>query len=119
MKNLVTPISETELEILMNIHKPIAIETDMTIVYEKQIPNNGVILVEGEIEFKKKRKAQINTKDRCIVGVREVVNNIPIQYSCTIKKNSLIIFLGRSELLNLNESRKELFPLIKKFLTPQ
>lgn len=116
MKRSLTEISATQLENLRKNHEVISFDTDMDLVYEKQVPIAGLVLLQGEIEFTKRYKTQGTTTSSCILGLNEVLNELPVQHGCKIKKDSEIILLGKSELLNATEEQSAIFPLIKKFL---
>lgn len=116
MKRSLTEISAIELENLKKNHEVISFDTDMDLVYEKQIPIGGLVLLQGEIEFTKRYKIHGTTTSSCVIGLNEVLNEIPIQHGCKVKKDSEVILLGKSELLNATEEHSAIFPLIKRFL---
>jgi len=116
MKKSVTEISLSQSEILRKHHKVISIDMDMDLVYEKQIPIAGLVLLQGEVEFTRRYKILGSETSSCILGFNEVMNEIPVQHGCKVKKDSEVILLGKSELLNATEEHSAIFPLIKKYL---
>jgi hypothetical protein len=112
----VTELSAAQREDLRKNHDVISFEMDMDLVYEKQIPIAGFVLLQGEIEFTKRYKTHGKTTDSCILGLNEVINELPVQHGCKVKKDSEVILLGKSELLSATEEHSEIFPLIKKYL---
>lgn len=117
MKKSLTEISVSQLENLRRDHKVISFDMDMDLVYEKQIPIAGLVLLQGEIEFTKRYKTQGTTTTSCILGLNEVMNELPVQHGCKVKKDSEVILLGKSELLRaISEEQSAIFPLIKKYL---
>lgn len=116
MKKQPTFLSNEEIISLKKNHEVISVLTDMDIVYEKQIPIAGLVLIQGEIEFTKKYKTQGNTTSSCIVGVNEVLNELPVSAGFKVKKNSEVILLGKSELIKAHDEHSEIFPIIRKFL---
>jgi len=44
------------------------------------------------------------------------MNELPVQHGFKVKKDSEVILLGKSELLNTTDEHSAIFPLIKKFL---
>jgi hypothetical protein len=116
MKKNLTTISASEIEMLKLTREVVSVEADIDIVYEKQVPIAGLVLVQGEIEFTKKYKTLSTINSSCVVGVSEVLNEMPVQLGCKVKKDSEVIFLGRSEIINAAEEKSDLFPLVKKYL---
>lgn len=116
MKKNLTTLTANEVEQLMKSRETISVHADTEIVYEKQVPNAGLILVQGEIEFFKRSKNQGNMTSSCIIGMNEVLHEIPVKMGCKVKKDSQIILLGKSEILRASDEHSDIFPFIKKFL---
>jgi hypothetical protein len=116
MKKSVTSISESELDNLRKNHDVISVSSDMNLVYEKQVPIAGLVLIQGELEFTKKYKTHSTVNSSCIVGLNEVMNELTVQLGCKVKKNSEVILLSKSELMNATEEHSDIFPLIRKYL---
>lgn len=116
MKKSVTELSAIQIENLRRNHEVVSLDMDMDLVYEKQIPNAGLVLLQGEIEFTKRYKIHGTATSGCIMGLNEVMNEVPVQHGCKVKKHSEVILLGKSELLNATEEHSAIFPLIKKYL---
>ncbi len=88
MKKSLTEISDSQLENLRMNHEVVSFDRDMDLVYEKQIPIAGLVLLQGEIEFTKRYKIQGTTTSSCILGLNEVLNELPVQHGYKIKKDS-------------------------------
>lgn len=116
MKKNLTSLTANEVELLKRSRETISVHADTEIVYEKQIPIAGLILIQGEVEFTKRQKGHASTNSSCIIGVNEVLHEIPVQMGCKVKKDSQIILLGKSEILRASEEQSDIFPYIKKFL---
>lgn len=116
MKKNLTTLTANEVEQLSKGRETISVHADTELVYEKQVPIAGVVLVQGEIEFFKRHKNQATMTSSCIIGLNEVLNQIPVQMGCKVKKNSQIILLGKSEILRASDEHSDIFPFIKKFL---
>lgn len=114
-KNLTT-LTANEVEQIKKTRETISVHADTEIVYEKQVPIAGLVLVHGEVEFTKRQKGHASTTSSCIIGVNEVLHEIPVQMGYKVKKDSQIILLGKSEILRATEEHSDIFPFIKKFL---
>jgi signal-transduction protein with cAMP-binding, CBS, and nucleotidyltransferase domain len=87
---------------------------DFDVVYEHQIPNTGVILLEGEIELTKRSKVLKKILPFTLLGIHYLLNNKQVSMGCKVKKDSTIIMIGKSELMSiLEDSQSKLFNIFK------
>jgi signal-transduction protein with cAMP-binding, CBS, and nucleotidyltransferase domain len=116
MKKLVSALNEKQIEELKESHEILSISDDFDIVYEKQIPNTGIALIQGEIELTKRSKFFERINSGSLFGIYQLIHQEPIKVGCKVKKDSKIILLGRSEILeSLKDSKSKLFQLIKEY----
>ena len=116
MKKMVSPLNEQQIEELKKSHEVLSISDDFEIVYEKQIPNTGIALLHGEIELTKRSKFFEKINSGSLFGIYQLIHQEPIKVGCKVKKDSKIILIGRSEILDyLKDSKSKLFHLIKDY----
>lgn len=111
-----TSLTANEVDQLKKSRETFSVPADTEIIYEKQIPIAGLILIQGEVEFTKRQRGRDSMNSSCMIGIHEVLHEIPVQMGCKVKKDSQIILLGKSEILRASEEHSDIFPLIKKFL---
>ena len=116
MNKMFSPLNEIQIKELKENHEVLLIPDDFDIVYEKQIPNAGIALIDGEIELTKRSKFFESIKSGSLIGIYQLIHQEPIKVGCKVKKDSKIILLGRSEILDsLKDSKSILFHLIKDY----
>ncbi len=116
MKKNISKLTEHQITILKENHEIHSIQNDCDLVYEKQIPNTGIALIDGEIELTKKSKTLEKITSGSLLGIHQLINQEPSKVGCKVKKDSKIILLGKSEILDsLKDTKSKLFHLIKDF----
>jgi signal-transduction protein with cAMP-binding, CBS, and nucleotidyltransferase domain len=102
-----------QIEALTNVCEPRVYQTETEIIYEGQKPTAGYLILDGEIQFLKKKKLVQSIKDGFLFGVHELINDMPFKYTAKIMPGSKVFILDRStikELLHMME--KNDFPRI-------
>lgn len=101
MKKNVDTLNPSSLDALVKEHEILVVSNDFDFVYEKQVPNVAIALLEGDIELTKNSKSIEKISEACLLGVHNLLNLEPVKFGCRVKKNAKIIYLGRFEILNL------------------
>ena len=104
MKKNISLLSRSDLESLKKNREVLSFAADFDLVYEKQIPNAGIALLEGNIELVKNKVPMETLTAGCLLGVHHIIHEEPVKLGAKILKNSKIILIGKSEIV---ESLKE------------
>lgn len=113
MKKPIQMIETSDLDILKSHFETITFSSEFDLVYEKQIPNIGIILVDGGIDLLNKRNHIELKSPGSILGLQNLLNNIPLKFKCRVKKNSQLILLPKSEIMRiLDEKTSDLYKII-------
>lgn len=116
MKKKINKLSEKQIKTLKESHEVLSINNDCDLVYEKQIPNVGIALIDGEIELVKKSKTLEKVTPGNLLGIHHIINQEPVKIGCKVKKDSKIILIGRSEVLEcIKNKESKLFGLINDY----
>jgi signal-transduction protein with cAMP-binding, CBS, and nucleotidyltransferase domain len=116
MKKKINKLSEKQIKTLKESHEVLSINNDCDLVYEKQIPNAGIALIDGEIELVKKSKTLEKVTPGNLLGIHHIINQEPVKIGCKVKKDSKIILIGRSEVLEcIKNKESKLFGLINDY----
>lgn len=96
-KNLVIEhIDPLNLELLKKYCKPSLYQTETELIYEGQVPFAGYLLVEGEIQFIKRKAIFQKITPGTIFGVSELMENKPLKFTVKILPGSKVCILDRS-----------------------
>ena len=116
MKKNVDTLDSSRLNALKEEHEILVITSDFDLVYEKQVPNVAIALLEGDIELTKNSKCIEKISNSCLLGVHHLLNLEPVKFGCRVKKNAKVIFLGRFEILSLlKDSGSLLYSTFEKY----
>ena len=99
MTKEITTLTEEEISILKKDRSPLYFKNDFDLIYESQIPNMGIILLHGELKFVKKKKILSSIPQGAIIGIRNIINNIPFPMGLKIYKDSSILMIEKSEIV--------------------
>ena len=99
MTKEITTLTEEEIAILKRDRSPLYFQNDFDLIYESQIPNMGIILLEGELKFIKKKKILSSLPQGALIGIRNIINNIPFPMGLKIYKDSSILMIEKSEIM--------------------
>jgi len=114
MMKKVTILNQADIDLLLNNFELLTFKNDFDLVYENQVPNAGIALIQGEIEIIKKSKVDSVVKDGHLLGVPELLSQEPVDFGCRVKGKSKVVLLGRSDILESTQNKKsKLFPLLK------
>lgn len=105
-------IDMTNLEILKDHFETVTFQSEFDLVYEKQIPNTGIILIHGELNLLKKKKILELRIPGISLGIKNILENDPFHFKCRVKKGTELILLPKSEIIRiLKEKNSPLYPL--------
>lgn len=115
MKKKMKKLSANELKTLTELFPSLQFNNDYDFVYEKQIPNAGILLIEGEMALIKKNKILENIVPGFIMGVYQLLHNEPVKFACKIKKNAKAILFDKSTLKEeLKNKNSPLYSILKE-----
>ncbi|EQC43870.1 cyclic nucleotide-binding domain protein [Bacteriovorax sp. Seq25_V] len=84
--------------------------------YEGQIPVVAYLVISGNIHLTKNKKIKKTIGSGCLLGVKELLNNQPVNYSAVIMPGSDICFLSRSDFNEIIENEDDLSDKISQLL---
>lgn len=105
MELKISILNETEKKILENSFEPLTILTECNLIHEGQIPNFGIVLLEGKAYLTRKQNIVIQLEPGSIFGVTELLSLQQISYSYQIGVAAKIILINRSELNKIIEKK--------------
>ncbi len=115
MKKKIKKLSHEEIQFLRERFTSLKFENSFDLVYESQVPNTGIVLLEGHITLLKRKKVHSTVEAGTLLGVTNIINNEPSQVGCKVLGNSELIMLNKSEILEaLNDKDPELYAIIKE-----
>jgi hypothetical protein len=115
MKKKIKKLSHDEIQILRERYRALKFNNSFDLVYETQVPNTGIVLLEGQIALLKKKKVQTTIEPGSLLGINNIINNEPSLVGCKVLGNSELIMLNKSEILEaLNDKDPELYAIIKE-----
>lgn len=113
MKTPIQTLVVDDLDILKNHFETTTFNHEFNLIYEKQIPNTGIVLVDGEINLLNKKRAIILNAPGYILGLQNLINNIPFRFKCRVKKDSQLILLPKSDIIRIiNEKQSDLYKIM-------
>ncbi len=115
MKRKTKKLTDHELNLLTAKFSPISFAGDSDIVYEDQVPNTGVVLLEGEAVITRKKKVLDPIEPGTVLGVNQLMENEAVKHGCRIREKAKVILLHRSD---LNEIIDDEDPTLKKAIMP-
>ena len=99
MKNYIQQIDLSDLETITAFFGIITFSNDFDLVYEKQIPNTGIILFNGELNLTKKKNSLSVIGPGALLGVQNMIDGNPVNFKCSVKKDTSVILLPKSEIM--------------------
>jgi len=104
MMEKVNPLNAKEIESLKKDFELLTFPSDFDLVYEDQVPNAGIALIEGSIELIKNSKVKEIIRDKSLIGIEQLLDQKPVKYGFRVKANSKIILLGKSDLMRMRKT---------------
>ena len=113
MKDNIIKLTLQQIRLLKKQFQPLIFNNDFNLVYESQVPNTGIVLVNGELALLQKKKIFTKIKPGNMLGVRELIDNRPVGTGCMVMGNSELILIQKTDLLNaLSDRRSELYSIL-------
>lgn len=81
--------------------------TKANLYYEDQIPIVAYLLEEGTITLVKKRRKNVVIGPKRIIGLYELIGDIPSTYGAKVESGSHVYFIYRSTILELLKDENE------------
>ncbi len=104
-------VHQLDKEQINSLLKDIPVRTfnvDETLVYEKQVPMAGYILIEGKILFEKKGTPLKEVPLRGLICLKELLENRPVRHCIKICAGSKAVIIDKSTALELIGEQKRL-----------
>lgn len=107
-------LTHDEIKVLKGKFESVVFPNDFDLVYEAQVPNTGIVLLNGDVALYKRKKLKSLIMPGSMLGVYELLNNCPTQLNCKVLRNSELILIRKSDLLDaLSDKTSELYDIIK------
>ncbi len=92
-------LTSNELGQLSQELGPVHFSHDFNFSYQKQIPQAGIVLLEGEIQLLKNNRIQETISPGFMLGIKNLLNEIPLKSGLFILKESKVIILNKTQIL--------------------
>lgn len=99
MSKEIIKLSEEEITTLKELQPPLFFQNDFDLVYESQVPNVGLVFLQGEVKLLKKKKVLDSLPIGSMVGLYHLIHNTPLPMGIKICKNSSVLMLEKSAIL--------------------
>jgi hypothetical protein len=117
MRENINIVRPEDLKHLTREFEVLTFVSDTDLVYEDHVPLAGIVLLEGILEMVQDGEVHLIVKPPHILGVANMLHEIPSNFGCRIKANSKVILLGKSKILDiLRDKRSHLFRLLKRMV---
>lgn len=94
-------LNTKELNLLIKKFGVLNFPNEFDLIYENQIPNTGIALVNGELVLNKKSKIIETLKPGHMLGIYELINSQPLKHGLKVMADSVIVLINRSDLLEV------------------
>ncbi|MFZ4713191.1 MAG: hypothetical protein ACOYL6_05755 [Bacteriovoracaceae bacterium] len=119
MKKKIKCLNPEEIQVINEHFEEMTFPNDFDFVYESQVPNSAILLMDGELRLCKKNKVVEVIKPGVLIGVYQLLNNIPVKLSWKLGKKSKAILLNKSVIMNaLKNKNSPLFNILNT-LSPE
>ena len=104
-KNEILTIPDPLIDSILDLASPLKYSSSSNLFYAGQIPIVAYLLLEGMIHFTKDGTI-INTFSRGnIIGLKELMNNRPMNVDAQIQTGTEVCFMDRSTILSILEQK--------------
>jgi hypothetical protein len=90
-----------EIELLKKHFEVMTFKHDFQMVFENQIPQVAIVLLQGTIHLKARKKTIKILDPGILVGAYHLLNDHPVVFGCEICAQSEVILIQKSELLKI------------------
>lgn len=101
MKRKTKKLTVQELELLTDRFIPVCFSNAFDLVYEDQVPNTGLVLLEGEANLTRRKKILDQIEPGTVLGIEQLIGNEPVKHGCKIRENAKVILLQKSDLMEI------------------
>jgi len=113
MKKKMKKLEPNQIKCLSENFKEIVFNNDFDFVYEEQVPNSAILLLDGELLLCKKNKIIESIHPGSLLGAYQLLHNEPVKLACKIGRKSKAILLNKTALLeSLKDETSPLFEII-------
>ncbi len=117
MKDTINIVRPEDLNLLTKEFEVLTFGNDTDLVYEDHVPLAGIVLLEGVLEIVQDGEVHLIVKPPQILGVANMLNEIPSDFGCRSRAKSNVMLLGKSKILDiLGDKRSHLFKLLKQMV---
>lgn len=114
MNNKIKKLTQLQIKNLKKQFQSLKFSNDFDLVYESQVPNTGIVLLNGELALFQKKKIKSMIKPGNMLGVYELLNNEPVSHGCKVIGNSELIMIQKSDILDaLSDEESDLYAILK------
>jgi len=113
MNNSIKKLTPLQIKALKKKFQILKFNNDFNLVYESQVPNTGIVLLQGKLALIKKKKIQATIQPGSMLGVHELLNNEPVNQGCKVMGNSELIMIQKSDLIEaLDDKNSDLYDIL-------
>jgi hypothetical protein len=91
-----------EIELLKKQFDVITFAHDYQMVFENQIPLVAIVLINGSIHLKMRKKIVKILDPGILMGAFHLLHNHPVVFGCEISAQSEVVLIHKSELLEIS-----------------
>lgn len=118
MKENIKKLTAQQIKFLRKQFNSLVFNSNFDLVYESQVPNTGIVLLNGEIALYRKKKVKAIVTPGHMLGVCKLLNNEPAQHDYKVSQNSELIMLQKSDILEaIDNQDSELYAIIKETIS--
>lgn len=115
MINKMKELTSKEIKLLKKHFQILKFNSDFDLVYESQIPNTGIVLLNGELALFKEKKIQFSVRPGTMLGVSLLYHNKPSKLRYKLMGNSEILIIHKSDIIEaLSDKTSELYAILKE-----
>lgn len=105
MNKDIIALTPEEISNFQKAHSPLTFKNECDLIYESHIPHAGIILIQGELKLIKRKKVLRTLPFGSVIGLHHLINNTPLSMGVKISKNSSVILINKSHILESLSSK--------------
>lgn len=106
-------LEQGDISLLKKTFKSFQFHQAFDLVYEKQVPHMGILLLRGELLLTLRNKIADKVEPGTLLGLHQLLHNIPLKMGIKVMPNTEILLLQKSEILDaLHDPASELNPIL-------
>lgn len=95
-------LNTNEIELLKKYFDVVTFPHDYQMVYENQIPQVALVLINGSIHLKVRKKIIKILVPGVLIGAFHLLHDHPVVYGCEISAQSQVVLIHKSELFEIS-----------------